>query len=233
MRSERRQPVLLLLIASGPGAKKPAIGTRSGDAPAPVGDSDQPVDFVPGHGQGRRKVEGIEMLWRRSVGLLVVAGTLACSVVGLAPRSAAAALFCHGAPATIEVSGAGTYYGTGGPDVFVGAGGNTSGATIHALGGDDTICVGGASAIYAGSGDDLVFPFDCAQEIHGGSGADLLACGDSIWGNSGDDTIIITLGGSAFGGSGNDSIVDQSGRGFCDGGSGADAAFCTTVVNVP
>ena len=160
---------------------------------------------------------------------------LAWSGFGLAPRPALAALDCNGVPATIEVSGPGTYYGTGGPDVFAGYGnsGVYPAAIIYALAGDDVICVTDASAIYAGSGNDVVRPFGiCAWEIHGGSGNDYLGCAVKIWGDSGDD-VIDFWGGEAYGGSGNDRINYQFGLGYCDGGSGVDTATCQTVVNVP
>jgi hypothetical protein len=172
---------------------------------------------------------------RLTVGLVIVAVILAWSGFGLAPRPVAAALDCYGEPATIEVTGPGTYYGTGGRDVVAGdVGVGFPSATIYTFGGDDVVCVSNYAAVYAGSGRDVVFTSSgsCVWEIHGGSGDDYLGCAGTIWGDSGND-VIENWGGSSYGGAGNDRINDQFGLGYCDGGSGIDTVTCQTVVNAP
>jgi Ca2+-binding RTX toxin-like protein len=83
-----------------------------------------------------------------AAGLLLVASLTL--VAAAAPASYAAAT-CQGRPATIEAA-SGTVTGTEGNDVIVTTGPD---ATVHALGGDDLVCVAGGQ-VSTGDGDDTV-----------------------------------------------------------------------------
>jgi Ca2+-binding RTX toxin-like protein len=85
--------------------------------------------------------------------LLAIATLTAGLTVTAAPATAAAAT-CNGVPATIEASGVPRIDGTEGRDVIVADDVNA----VHALGGDDLICLTGSTPTFldAGAGDDVV-----------------------------------------------------------------------------
>lgn len=102
-----------------------------------------------------------------SIGALAVLSSLLVLPTG---STAAAAVECQGKPATIVVDVArdgGTVRGTPGDDVIVitGSGGDAGLISVHALEGNDTICVQGALPNDTGPEDD-------ESDVDGGPGID-------------------------------------------------------------
>jgi Ca2+-binding RTX toxin-like protein len=132
------------------------------------------------------------MLSRRGAGALVVALTLAASLVVIAPAAHAARPKCFGKRATIVgTKRSDTIRGTRGADVIVARGGADR---ILGRGGNDRIC--------AGRGRDRVSGGGRNDRVAGGRGS------DAVLGGRGRDRIFLEGGGEEFasGGSGNDVI---------------------------
>ena len=77
--------------------------------------------------------------------------------------------------------------------------------------GDEITLLGGASAAFGGTGDDILIAGPGAQELKGGAGNDVLVGGDGpdvLFGGPGDDTIIAGQGAQTIdGGDGYDTLV--------------------------
>jgi Ca2+-binding RTX toxin-like protein len=196
------------------------------------------------------------------IATLVAIATLPATRSGGALATQIEPLTCNGKPPTILASSFdGAIFGTGGPDVIIVAdiklGDISSGgilakatripSTVHAFGGNDTICVFYFDTIvYGGSGNDWISGGGCdncvlsppaskdwlkpavmAGEnqifiggLYGESGHDYVANGDLLYGATGNDTL-------------------ENGE-FCDGGAGTDTAIncfdsdnVENVVNLP
>jgi hypothetical protein len=141
---------------------------------------------------------------------------------------------CLGEPVTIfsDQSGA-VLQGTGGRDVFF----TDKVQTIHALGGDDLICIDGNRAtVYAGSGNDRIDAVFAAA-IYGESGNDHISTfgGLVVSGGSGNDNLNSFATDAVQGDGGSDTFSMFSVE-RCDGGSGDDIARvldCETATNIP
>jgi Ca2+-binding RTX toxin-like protein len=184
-----------------------------------------------------------------AVGLTAVA-----SLSLAAPGSASNGAYCNGLAATIV--GSGNIDGTEGDDVIVGSDFKD---TVNALGGNDTVCVGGnqsgegGDVVDGGNGGDWITGNDGFDHLFGGKGGDTIngdfpgqapstfgdcdpvsvnECRDEIFGGGGNDTLNGDFGNDTLSGENGDDTLDGGALDdFCDGGRGVNILIsCNEAV---